>query len=92
MSDGTFIAPIHLSPQVKREKGQQYIGIKDKNVTEIYEGDVWKCDTPSFKSTVVFYKGAFLQELIEEPDIWEDWECGEVIGNIHQDKHLLDNP
>jgi hypothetical protein len=95
--DGSHYKFHQFLEETDRWDVEQYTCLKDKNGTEIYEGGIWKCDTPSFKSTVVFYKGAFLQELIDnhanqEPDIWEDWEFGEVIGNIHQDKHLLDNP
>jgi uncharacterized phage protein (TIGR01671 family) len=75
----------------------QYTGLKDKNGTEIYEGDILLCDDSNedheeFKTEVWFGNGQFLTRHYGYPvHSWcskkESW-C-EIIGNIYENPELL---
>nr|WP_255573531.1 YopX family protein [Cryobacterium sp. TMT1-21] len=78
----------------------QYTGLKDKNASEIYEGDILRYQWQSNwgdreridrRFSVVFENGQFLQlEQDEEtPDHWYQWDSLEVIGNIYENPELL---
>lgn len=79
----------------------QYTGLKDKNGTEIYEGDVVRHST-SWLYTEEDEKHMADVEVItvEIPDIYYRIEFsgydfdrgGEVIGNIHENPELLEQP
>ena len=82
----------YFSQQLKK---MQYTGLKDKKGVEIYEGDVVKTKNSRYK--VIFDKCCFwgVDELGKYP-IYQifhyvlDDEKFEVIGNIYENKELLD--
>ena len=87
----TFLEDIEL---------MQYTGINDKNGVEIYEGDIVliRIDKTNIlhKTVVKFKHGAFIADIIGDNDYIYLFHFGfnkddfEVIGNIYENKNLLE--
>lgn len=73
----------------KYEAIMQYTGLKDKNGKEIYEGDILKFNTKGGNEMVyeVKWKGKGFKPTRMSEDNQEEIE---IIGNIYENKELLE--
>ena len=75
----------------KRYAIEQDTGPKDKNGTEIYEGDILIDDTgePIEYWVVKFSEGAFVGECTGVTELLSELTNLEVVGNIHENPELV---
>ena len=75
--------------EIKDFELMQYVGCKDKNNKEIYEGDIVK--TKENIGQIIYSKGMFFIDVKEDfyLPIYNVSEFMEVIGNIYENPELL---
>ena len=76
--------------EIKDFELMQYVGCKDKNNKEIYEGDIVK--TKEHIGQIIYSKGMFFIDVKEDfyLPVYNVSEFMEVIGNIYENPELLD--
>ena len=73
----------------------QYTGLKDKNEVEVYEGDIIKYDFNELNYRIEFLNAEFIARRFYEnienlyPTEFDYGKECEVIGNIYENKELL---
>lgn len=68
-----------------------YIGLKDKNSKEIYEGDIVLTDEANWIAQVIYRRDCFMCIGLDGKGFSCEcnWEKFEVIGNIYENPELL---
>ena len=94
-----YIKDLHLGAAIGNwERGgykdavfQQYTGLKDKNGTLIYEGDILNCKYADQEVTeAISYSEDYSSFTHGEQALWRGWIGeAEIIGNIFENPELI---
>lgn len=76
------------SPDVDTWKVMQYTDVKDRNNSDIYEGDIVQFPASDKTAKVIFKEGRFLFTTDGKSDFGIGSNC-KVIGNIYENPELL---
>ena len=74
-------------------KLMQYTGVKDKNGTEIYEGDIYHVGDKNIRYLVVWFDSGFEGKQLRSTSYagLKSWAKDiEILGNIYENKNLLE--
>ena len=95
----SFGGEVRLSDDPERYDVQLFTGFLDRNGKEIYAENIFKSRSRVSPFRIVFFNGAFRglygkdEPTMDMPGfLFDNYEAsdGEVIGNIYEHKHLLE--
>ena len=84
-----YVPEYHNSWMVKPETVGQYTGLTDKNGTRIFEGDIVEYEGERYSINYLTRYARFSAVKPKTVFCVFAYQCGEVIGNIHDNPELL---
>ena len=91
-SDDGICIGYEIDDEIGDYELMQYIGLKDKNGKEIYEGDIVKLFEYKVIDNIVLPEEIVtINDIRKGCDTLRPSQCMEVIGNIYENPELLEN-